>query len=124
MYIDNFYFVVSDLEKSINFYSNLLDESPTNVIEKRWADWGNEDNKVYFGIISKHAIEEKCKLGNNGVLGLYTNDINQSYNKCKELGAKIICEITEHPNSADHYKYFQIEDLDANRIEISYYDKY
>ena len=44
MKIDNFYFVVEDIEKSIRFYSELLEKKPTNIIENRWADWENENN--------------------------------------------------------------------------------
>ena len=48
--IDNFYFVVEDIKKSINFYIKLLKKEHTNITENRWADWENENNKVYFGI--------------------------------------------------------------------------
>jgi len=52
MYLDNFYFVVSNIEKSIEFYSTLLDAKPS------------------------------------GVLGLYADNIDAAYARCKELGAK------------------------------------
>lgn len=123
MRIDNFYFVVEDIEKSIKFYSELLNKKPTNIIENRWADWENENNQIYFGIISKEASECKLVKGNNGVLGLYTENIDKAYKKCLELRAKIIYEPEEIPNSVDNYKCFAIEDLDGNKIEISYYDK-
>ena len=55
MRIDNFYFVVENIEKSIEFYSKLLEKNPSTIRENRWADWENEDNKIYFGIISKEA---------------------------------------------------------------------
>ena len=35
--IDNFYFVVEDINKSINFYTKLFDKKPTNTTEDRWA---------------------------------------------------------------------------------------
>lgn len=123
MKIDNFYFVVEDIEKSINFYRELLDEKPTTITDNRWADWKNTNNQVYFGIISTEATEEKRIIGNNGVLGLYTNDINTSLEKCKNIGAKILYEPENVPNSKDNYKCFAIEDLDGNKIEIAYYDK-
>ena len=85
MKIDNFYFVVEDIEKSIRFYSELLEKKPTNIIENRWADWENENNQIYFGIISKKASESTLIKGNNGVLGLYTEDINAAYQKCLNL---------------------------------------
>ena len=53
MKLDNYYFVVSDIEKSIEFYSALLEKQPTNITGTRWADWENETNQIYFGVISK-----------------------------------------------------------------------
>ena len=123
MKIDNFYCVVEDITKSINFYSKLFEEEPTNVTENRWADWQNEDNKIYFGIISIEATGDKRCVGNNGVLGLYTDDIDIAFNKCKEIGAKILYEPEKLTNSPDNYTCFAIEDLAGNKIEISYYDK-
>lgn len=123
MKIDNFYFVVENIEKSIQFYSELLNKKPTNITGNRWADWENENNQIYFGIISKEASGSKLIKGNNGVLGLYTEDIDIAYQKCLKLNAKILYEPELVPNSADNYKCFAIEDLDGNKIEISYYDK-
>ena len=121
--IDNFYFVVKDIKKSIDFYTKLLGKKPTNITENRWADWENENNQVYFGIISIEATGDKRIIGNNGVLGLYTDNIEKEFNKCKEIGAKILYEPEKIPNSLDNYTCFAIEDLDGNKIEISYYDK-
>lgn len=121
--IDNFYFVVDDINKSINFYTKLFEKEPTNITEDRWADWENEDNKVYFGIISIEATGERRVIGNNGVLGLYTDNVSKAFNKCKEIGAKILYKPEKIPNSLDNYTCFAIEDLDGNKIEISYYDK-
>ena len=121
--IDNFYFVVKDIKKSIDFYTKLLGKKPTNITENRWADWKNENNQVYFGIISIEATGDKRIIGNNGVLGLYTDKVDEEFNKCKEIGAKILYEPEKIPNSLDNYTCFAIEDLDGNKIEISYYDK-
>lgn len=123
MKIDNFYFVVEDVEKSITFYSKLFNKKPTNVINNRWADWENENNQIYFGIISKEASEMELTKGNNGVLGLYTENIEEAYKKCIELKARILYAPEAIQNSKDNYKCFAIEDLDGNKIEISYYDK-
>lgn len=122
MKIDNFYFVVEDINKSIKFYTELLEKEPTNITENRWADWENENNQIYFGIISTEATGDKRILGNNGVLGLYTKDINKAFEKCKEIGAKILYSPEKIPNSLDNYTCFAIEDLDGNKIEISYYN--
>lgn len=123
MKIDNFYFVVNNIEESITFYSELLGKEPTNITNNRWADWENENNQIYFGIISEEASGSELKKGNNGVLGLYTDDIEGAYKKCMELKAKILYKPEAIPDSKDNYKCFAIEDLDGNKIEISYYDK-
>lgn len=123
MKIDNFYFVVEDVQKAVQFYSTLLKNQPTNITEDRWADWENENNQIYFGVISKEATGCEFVKGNNGVLGLYTDNINEAYDICKKLNAKILYEPEEVPNSIDHYTCFAIEDLDGNKIEISYYEK-
>jgi hypothetical protein len=47
MIIDNFYFVVENIEKSIAFYSELLGKKPTNITGQRWADWRYENEHVY-----------------------------------------------------------------------------
>lgn len=57
MKIDNFYFVVSNLKKSIELYSILLEKQPTNIIDNRWADWENENNQVYFGLINNDVTD-------------------------------------------------------------------
>ena len=123
MNIDNFYFVVEDIQKSVEFYTNLLEKKPTSVAGTRWADWENENNQVYFGILSRESAECEITKGNNGVLGLYTEDIDKAYEKCKEMGAKILYKPYEIPYSPDHYKCFAIEDLDGNTIEIASYDR-
>ena len=79
MKIDNFYFIVNDIEKSIEFYTKLLDMKPSNITEKRWADWNNVNDQIYFGIISNEAAECKKNIGNNGVLGLYTDNIDYAF---------------------------------------------
>ncbi len=33
--IDNFYFVVENIEKSVEFYTALLNQKPTNITKKR-----------------------------------------------------------------------------------------
>ena len=123
MRIDNFYFVVSNIEKSIEFYSKLFGKEPSNVVANRWADWGNENNQVYFGIISVDATGCELIKGNNGVLGLYVNNIEEALDLCKSIDANILYKVEEIPNSIDNYKCFAIEDLDGNKIEISCYDK-
>lgn len=123
MIIDNFYFVVENIESSIAFYSELLGQKPTNITNNRWADWENENGQIYFGIISKYATGSETIIGNNGVLGLFSDDINEAYQKCLELNVKFLYKPEFLPDSKDNYQCFAIEDLDGNKIEIAHYDK-
>ena len=36
--IDNFYFVVEDINKSINFYTKLFEKEPTNITNQKYID--------------------------------------------------------------------------------------
>ena len=122
VYLNRFILIFMEEYKKARF-TELLGKKPTNITGQRWADWRYEDEHVYFGIISKEASESNLLLGNNGVLGLYTDDIDIAYKKCLDLNAKILYEPVSIPNSKDNYRCFAIEDLDGNKIEISYYDK-
>ena len=122
VYLNRFILIFMEEYKKARF-TELLGKKPTNITGQRWADWRYENEHVYFGIISKEALESNLLLGNNGVLGLYTDDIDIAYKKCLDLNAKILYEPVSIPNSKDNYRCFAIEDLDGNKIEISYYDK-
>ena len=91
--------MVDNIENSIKFYSKLLEKEPTTITGNRWADCENKNNKIYFGIISKEAAESKLIKGNNGVLGLYTDNIERDYKKCLDLNVKVLYEPEEIPNS-------------------------
>ena len=82
--IDNFYFVVENIEKSVEFYTALLNQKPTNITEKRWADWENNQGQIYFGIISKKSADCKLIKGNNAVLGLYTENLEEETDEFDE----------------------------------------
>lgn len=49
MKLDNFYFVVSDIGKSIEFYSALLDKQPTNFAIEDY-----DGNKIEIACYDKY----------------------------------------------------------------------
>ena len=75
-------------------------------------------NKIKYTIKSyrKHKMFDMITL--EGI-----DDIDKAFELCKDIGAKILYEPIDVPNSEDHYKCFAIEDYDGNKIEIAYYDK-
>lgn len=117
------YFVVSDIERSIDFYTKLVGKPPTNTEihngQLRWADWG-EDAK--FALIASFVFEpNKIVYGNNAVINLVSENLEESYELAKSLGAKIIEEVNVVHAQPYLYKCFLIQDIDGNLIEIAYY---
>lgn len=58
--IEGFYFTVTDLDKSIKFYEELLGISPTHVEGNRWADFYQGDK--HFGLLCDAEINRAVQL--------------------------------------------------------------
>lgn len=117
--IEGFYFTVTDLDKSIKFYEELLGISPTHVEGNRWADFYQGDK--HFGLLCDAEINRCRAVGNNGVLNFYSDNIQQDYEQMKNMGAKIIDKLCDTPDSPYEYLSFTVLDPDENRIEIAWY---
>ena len=117
--IEGFYFTVSDLKKSVDFYEKLLGVKPAHTEGGRWADFYN--GETHFGLLCDKNINRDRIAGNNGVLNFHSDDIRQDFERAKSIGAKIIEEICDTPDSPYEYVSFTIEDPDGNRIEIASY---
>ena len=122
--LDHIYFSVSNIDKAVEFYENLLDIKVTHREGKRWADFQIEGRKgMYFGLINENAFDEKRIVGNNATLGIYTDNIDEAYKKAQMLGATILYEPSYIQDSPYKYTCFGILDLDGNMIEVANYEK-
>lgn len=122
--LDHIYFSVSNMDKAVEFYENLLDIKATHREGNRWADFEIEGQKgMYFGIINENAIEGRRVIGNNATLGIYTDDINVAFERAKMLGATILYEPSYIQDSPYEYTCFGMLDLDGNMIEVANYEK-
>ena len=123
--IGGVFFTVKDVDKSIEFYKKLLDIEPYAIekyIDKdisRWAEFGLADG-MHFGLINESAMGKERKLGNNSVLNLYTDNLQEAYEKVKHLGFNVLCEPSNVEDSPYSYECFIMEDLDGNLIEIAH----
>jgi len=117
--VEGFYFTVTDLEKSVKFYEELLGMKPANVEGNRWADFYNGDK--HFGLLCDNKINAIRRVGNNGVLNFYSDNIKDDYERVKNMGAKIVAELSDTPDSPYEYLSFVVEDPDGNTIEIAWY---
>lgn len=122
--LDHIYFFVENMEKAVNFYETFLDTKATHREKDRWADFEIEGQEgMYFGLLNKKAIDEKIIVGNNAVLGIYAEDMQKAFEKAKKLGATILYEPTDVPDSPYKYTCFGMLDLDGNMIEVANYER-
>ncbi|WP_243459289.1 VOC family protein [Metabacillus bambusae] len=114
--IDTIFIHVSDLERSIKWYSDLLG------LEVRE---GKHTGPVYTlnmgdgrpGItLDNHCFEEDYKFipSNQPLFNLSASDINEAFKHVTEMGAEITSEIITHPDLAE----FSFKDPDGNIIMV------
>lgn len=122
--LDHIYFSVSNMDKAVKFYEELLETTVTHREGERWADFEiNGQEGMYFGLINEKTLEEKRIVGNNATLGIYTDDINKAFERVKKMGATILYEPSYIQDSPYKYICFGITDLDGNIIEVANYER-
>jgi len=133
------YLIVKDFEKSLSFYSDLLDMKPTGQNEDRWAQfdfygscialWNPEyDFKlmdspedlsdVYSQNYIDYQKQTKINYGNNVVLNFYVADLEIEHQRVKSLQIGEVTEIM-YINVAMPYYLFILIDPDGNQIEVT-----
>ncbi|WBW95853.1 VOC family protein [Oceanirhabdus sp. W0125-5] len=133
------YLYVKDMEKSLDFYEKLLEMKVSSQNFNRWAqfDFGGkcialmnqkyDDEKMNSGeslegIYSKEYLKRykdyKITYGNNFVLNFYVDDLNEEYERLKNLNIGQVSPIM-YLNVAAPYYLFTIEDPDGNQLEIT-----
>lgn len=117
--LEGFYFTVTNLEKSIKFYEELLNVKPINIDGNYWAGFYAGDE--HFGLLCDNEINASRTVGNNGVLIFFSDNIKQDYERVKNMGANIVEELSTPPDCSHECLRFAVEDPDGNRIEIGWY---
>jgi len=139
LHLRSTYLLVRDMEKSIEFYSQLLESKPSVITLDRWAQYdvdgicialcnqlfdfqqiaGGVDinehySKEYIRRLSKH----KTAFGNNVVLNFDVENLNNEYARISSLNIGDISDIL-YMNISLPYYFFQVNDPDGNLIEIT-----
>ncbi len=129
------YIFVSDIKKSVDFYSKLLQEKPRKVNDDRWVQFSNKIalyNKAYDAqIIEKDPSERFNKAyiddfyrdagvrkNNLVVFNFETDDLKSEYDRLKVLNIGEVSELM-YVNVHMPYWYFNITDPDGNILEIT-----
>ncbi len=135
MVLGTTYIFVSDIKKSLEFYSILFQENPIYANDDRWIQFSNKIalyNKAYDAkIIAKEPSErfnqayiddfykDKGILKNNLVVfNFEVEDLKREYERLKEANIGEISELM-YVNVHMPYWYFNIIDPDGNTLEIT-----
>lgn len=135
MVLGTTYIFVSDIKKSLEFYSILFQENPIYANDDRWVQFSNKIalyNKAYDAkIIGKEPSErfnqayiddfykDKGILKNNLVVfNFEVEDLKREYERLKEANTGEISELM-YVNVHMPYWYFNIIDPDGNTLEIT-----
>lgn len=129
------YIYVSDIKKSVDFYSKLLQEKPLKANDDRWVQFSNKIalyNKSYDArIIGKDPSERFNKAyineffrdtgemkNNLVVFNFDVDDLKSEYIRLKQLNIGEVSEMM-YVNVHMPYWYFNIIDPDGNTLEIT-----
>ncbi len=139
LFLGSTYFAVKNMEKSIEFFRNLLDTEPKSKNPNRWAEFhgrnfcialynrkydldlidsGEDISNIYNNDYLDFVKSEKIVYGTNVVLNFWVEDLNSEYERLIDLN---IGEMTKifFINVIMPYYCFMIKDPDGNSIEIT-----
>lgn len=129
------YIMVNDIEKSVDFYRQLLQEEPLYSNDDRWVQFSNHialynyhyDKKIMesdsTGNFSQTYIEDFNKSKENPkndivVFNFETENLKKEYQRLKNLNIGEVSDLM-YVNVHMPYWYFNITDPDGNVIEIT-----
>ncbi|MDF2544815.1 MAG: hypothetical protein K0S47_4533 [Herbinix sp.] len=139
LHLGSTFFIVKDLQTSIDFYEKLLDMKVSAVNKNRFAqfhfdgkcislyDPSYDENTIAEGIdLDLHFNEayinyykkRTIRQGNQAVLNFWIENLNEEYRRIKELGIGEVSDIL-YVNIACPYYFFVLDDPDGNTIEIT-----
>ena len=129
------YIYVSDIKKSVDFYSKLLQEKPLKANDDRWIQFSNKIalyNKAYDAEIIGKTPDEKFnqayideffrdtgeRKNNIVVFNFDVEDLKSEHIRLKELNIGVVSDLM-YVNVHMPYWYFNIIDPDGNTLEIT-----
>ena len=135
MVLGTMYIFVKDMEKSVNFYKELLQEEPLYYNDDRWVQFNNKIalyNKAYDAKIignepssrfNQAYIEDFYRdlgeLKNNVVVfNFEVEDLKKEYERLKKANIGEVSELM-YVDVRMLYWYFNIIDPDGNPLEIT-----
>lgn len=109
------WFVASDLKRTKKFFTETLGmKLHTDDEQFKWIELGSESEASCFGVAE---YDEKClmKPGQNAIITLSVDNIEEAREELLKKGVKIIGEIEEVPG---HVKMQTFTDPDGNLFQL------
>ncbi len=114
--MDLAWIVVKDLKQSVKFYTEQVGLKLMELNEDfGWAELQGEEGGVKLGLGQIHPSNEGIMPGNNAIVTLTVDSIEDSVAELKTKGAKLIGEIQEVPG---HVKLQMVQDEDGNHFQL------
>ncbi|MBA3603184.1 MAG: VOC family protein [Parachlamydiaceae bacterium] len=115
--IDLAWIVVKDLNQSVKFYTEKVGLKLIELNEGfGWAELQGENGGVKLGLAQVHPTgNEGIIPGNNAVVTLTVDSIEDSVADLSAKGVKLIGEMQEVPG---HVKLQMVQDEDGNHIQL------
>ena len=113
--VDTIFIHVTDLEKSVHWYSKLLGITVKDAVSGPIYTFDMGPGRPGL-TLDNHCFDEgyELKLLNQPLFNLSATDIHAAYQFVKEMGAEIVTEIQTYPDLSD----FTFKDPDGNIIMI------
>lgn len=105
-------FYVNDISKSLDFYTNVLG---FELIENQGKFVRLKIGSENGSFLALNVEHREFQIVGKQTISVESTDIESDYRKLQSLGVKIFDELQHHSWG----KYFAIEDLDGNHIDIT-----
>jgi len=114
--IDTIFVHVTDLERSIKFYSDLLRMKVKEGVHTGpiyTLSMGEGRPRI---TLDNHCFDEDYTFvpSNQPIFNLSSSDINEAFQHVKEMGAEIVTDIVTYPDLAE----FSFKDPDGNILMV------
>jgi uncharacterized protein len=114
--VDTIFIHVTDLERSIKWYSELLG------LEVREGSFSGPVYTLHMGAgrpgitLDNHSFDEEYTFipSNQPLFNISAADIDEAFKKVKQMGAEIVTGVITHPDMAE----FSFKDPDGNILMV------
>lgn len=107
--------VVADLEKAVDYYSNVLGFELAELHPHfGWAELCNGKDGARLGLAQANDMMSE-KAGSNAIITVSVDDIEVAKDELSKKGVTFIGEVMEVPG---HVKMQMISDSDGNKLQL------